>query len=111
MADDHQTPSDDFEFDDEQEAHVEEIRNIVLDYVEDNDVPEATAIVALIELAVSMNMGAYVGSVEKPSVSGLKMEIERFGKEIDAILRDAKKNAEGFIEDYKSAIEDEDGED
>jgi hypothetical protein len=110
MADDHQN-NDDFEFDDEQEAHVEEIRNIVLDYVEDNDVPEATAIVALIELAVSMNMGAYVASVEKPSVAGLKMEIERFGKEIDAILRDAKKNAEGFIEDYRAATEEEGNDD
>jgi hypothetical protein len=54
-------------------------------------------------------MATYMGSVEKPSVNGLKMELERFGKEIDDMLRDAKNGAAEFVEDYKAAME-EDGE-
>ncbi len=105
----HEEPED-FDFDEEQEAHAEEIKNIVLDYVEENEVPEETAIFTLVQLAVSMQMATYMGSVEKPSVTGLKMELERFGKEIDDMLRDAKNGAEEFVEDYKAAMEEEDGE-
>ena len=105
----HDEPEEEFEFDEEQEAHAEEIKNIVLDYVEENEVPEETAIFTLVQLAVSMHMATYMGSVEKPSVNGLKMELERFGKEIDDMLRDAKNGAAEFVDDYKAAME-EDGE-
>jgi hypothetical protein len=105
----HDQPEDDVDFDEEQEAHAEEIKNLVLDYVEENEVPEETAIFTLVQLAVSMHMATYMGSVEKPSVNGLKMELERFGKEIDDMLRDAKNGAAEFVEDYKAAME-EDGE-
>jgi hypothetical protein len=103
----HDQTDDEFEFDDEQEAHAEEIKNIVLDYVEENEVPEETAIFTLVQLAVSMQMATYMGSVEKPSVNGLKMELERFGKEIDDMLREAKNGAAEFVEDYKAAMEEE----
>jgi hypothetical protein len=105
----HEEPEN-VEFDDEQEYHAEEIKNIVLDYVEENEVPEETAIVSLIQLAVSMQMATYMGSVEKPSVNGLKMELERFGKDIDEMLREAKNGAAEFVEDYKAAMAEEDGE-
>ena len=102
----HEEPEE-FDFDEEQEAHAEEIKNIVLDYVEENEVPEETAIFTLVQLAVSMHMATYMGSVEKPSVTGLKMELDRFGKEIDDMLREAKNGAAEFVEDYKSAMEEE----
>jgi hypothetical protein len=102
----HDEPEE-FDFDDEQEAHAEEIKNIVLDYVEENEVPEETAIFTLVQLAVSMHMATYMGSVEKPSVTGLKMELDRFGKEIDDMLREAKNGATEFVEDYKAAMEEE----
>jgi hypothetical protein len=105
----HEEPED-VGFDEEQEYHAEEIKNIVLDYVEENEVPEETAIVSLIQLAVSMQMATYMGSVEKPSVNGLKMELERFGKDIDEMLREAKNGAAEFVEDYKAAMAEEEGE-
>ncbi len=82
----------------------------MLDYVEENEVPEETAIVSLIQLAVSMQMATYMGSVEKPSVNGLKMELDRFGKDIDEMLREAKNGAAEFVEDYKAAMAEEEGE-
>ncbi len=99
------------EFEAEQEEFAEEIRNLVLDYVEDNDVPEPTAVFTLIQLALSMHMSGYLGTVDKPSVAGLKLELDRFGNDLQEIIRDAKKNAGEFIEDFKtmqSAIDDED---
>eukprot|EP01037_Dinobryon_pediforme_P024239 gene24239-25978_t len=106
----HDQTDEDFDFDEEQDAHAEEIKNIVLDYVEENEVPEETAVYALIQLAVSMQMATYMGSVEKPSATGLKLELDRFGNEIAEMLREAKKGAAEFVEDYKAAIEGEDEE-
>ena len=106
----HDQTEDDFDYDEEQEAHAEEIKNIVLDYVEEYEVPEETAVFSLIQLAVSMQMATYMASVEKPSASGLKLEIDRFGNEIADMLREAKKGAAEFVEDYKAAAAEEDGE-
>jgi hypothetical protein len=52
-----------------------------------------------------MHMAAYMSSVEKPSVAGLKMEIDRFSNDIQEMLREAKKGAAEFVEDYKAAAE------
>jgi hypothetical protein len=96
------------EFEAEQEEHAEEIKNAVLDYVEDNDVPETTAVYTLLQLAVSMHMSGYLGTVEKPSANGLKMELDRFANDFADLIREAKKGAGEFIEDYKAALEGED---
>lgn len=94
-------------FEAEQEEHAEEIKNAVLDYVEENDVPEDTAIYTLLQLAISLHMSAYMNETEKPSVGGLKMELDRFGNDIAEMIRDAKKGAEEFVEAYRSAVEDD----
>lgn len=91
----------------EQEEHSEEIKNLVLDYVEEYEVPEPTAVFTLLQLAISMQMSAYLGTVEKPSAQGLKMELDRFGNDIADMVRDAKKSAAEFIEDYKAAVSSE----
>jgi hypothetical protein len=47
-------------------------------------------------------MVGYALETERPSASGLKMDLDRFGREIDDYLRTAKKGAEEFIEEAKS---------
>ena len=100
---------DEFEsWDDEQEAHAEALRDLVLDYLDEHEVDEGTAVFSLIEIALSLAMSGYVTSVEKPSVSGLRMALDRLGKDLSDIVRDAKKNAEGFLEETRAALEGDD---
>ena len=42
--------------------------------------------------------------VEKPSGSGLKLDLDRFRREVDDALRHAKKGADEFIENIKPVL-------
>lgn len=91
----------------EQEEHSEEIRNLVLDYMEENEVAEPTAIFTLLQLAISLHMSGYMTATEKPSVAGLKIELDRLGTDIADMIRDSKKGAQDFIDAYRNAVDDE----
>ncbi len=97
-------------WDDEQEAHAEEIREMVLDYLEEHEVDEGTAVFGLIEIALSIAMSGYVMSVDKPSVGGLRMALDRLGKDVSDLIREAKKSAEEFLTETRAALESEGGE-
>ncbi len=102
--------NEDFEsWDDEQEAHAEAIREMVLDYLDENDVDEGTAVFGLIEIALSIAMSGYVISTEKPSTAGLGMALDRLSKDIGDLVREAKKGAKQFIEETRAALDGEDG--
>ena len=88
----------------EQDEHAEEIKNIVLDYVEENEVPDQTAVFTLLQIDVSLQMSSYMMETEKPSVAGLKLELDRFGGDIADLIRDSKKGAAEFIESYRSVM-------
>ena len=92
-------------WDDEQESHMEAIREMVLDYLDENEVDEGVAVFGLIEIAVSVAMSGYVMSVDKPSVGGLRMALDRLGKDISDLVREAKKGAEDFLTETKAALE------
>ena len=92
-------------FDEEQEAHAEAIREMVLDYLDENSVDEGTAVFGLIEIALSIAMSGYVMSTEKPSASGMRLALDRLGKDIADLIREAKKSAASFIEETKAAME------
>lgn len=95
-------------YDDEQEAHADAIREMVLDYLEENDVDEGTAVFGLVEIALSIAMSGYVMGVEKPSVGGLTMHLDRLNKDISDLVREAKKNARSFIEETQAALDGDD---
>ncbi len=95
-------------WDDEQEAHAEAIREMVLDYLDENEVDEGTAVFGLIEIALSIAMSGYVMSVDKPSVGGLRMALDRLGKDVADLVREAKKGAEDFLTETKAALEEKD---
>ena len=68
--------------------------------------PQRALLAAMVlDLAVSLRMIAYANSVEKPSVSGLKMELDRFNKDAEEHARSAKQDAEGFIAEVKAQRE------
>lgn len=97
-------------YDDEQEAHAEAIREMVLDYLDENDVDEGTAVFGLVEIALSIAMSGYVMSVDKPSVGGLRMALDRLGKDIADLVREAKKGSEDFLKETQAALEADEGE-
>ncbi|MCE1237977.1 MAG: hypothetical protein LWW93_16630 [Hyphomicrobiales bacterium] len=98
-------------WDDEQEAHAEAIREMVLDYLDEHDVDEGTAVFGLIEIALSIAMSGYVMSTEKPSAGGLQMELDRLSKDVNDLVREAKRGAKQFVEETLAALEEsEEGE-
>jgi hypothetical protein len=92
-------------WDDEQEGHAEALRELILDYLDNHDIDEGTAVFGLLEIALSIHMTGYVTSVEKPSTGGLTMALDRLGKDIADLVREAKKGAATFIEETKAAME------
>jgi hypothetical protein len=49
-------------------------------------------------------MMAYSTSVAKPSAGGLKLDLDRFRQDADDLIREMKKDAEGFIKRAQEAI-------
>jgi hypothetical protein len=92
------------EFMDEVEQHSRAIYDMVSDYMDDLEIPEALISHVLLNLAFNMRMVAYVIDTEKPSAGGLKLDLDRMRNEIEQILRESKKGAEGFIKSAKTAI-------
>ena len=92
------------EFMDEVEQHSKAIYELVSDYMDDLEVPEAIISHVLLNLSFNMRMVAYVIDTEKPSAGGLKLDLDRMRNEIEQILRESKKGAEGFIKSAKTAI-------
>jgi hypothetical protein len=92
------------EFMDEVEQHSRAIYELVSDYMDDLEIPEAIISHVLLNLSFNMRMVAYVIDTEKPSAGGLKLDLDRMRNEIEQILRESKKGAEGFIKSAKTAI-------
>jgi hypothetical protein len=87
------------------ERHGRAIHELVQDYLEDHDIPDSAGSLLLLNAAISMRMIGYATEREKPSGGGLKLDLERFGREMDQAVRHAKKGAEDFIEEIKPALE------
>jgi hypothetical protein len=92
------------EFMDEVEQHGRAIYELVSDYMDDLEVPESIISHVLLNLAFNMRMVAYVIDTEKPSAGGLKLDLDRMRNEIEQLVRESKKGAEGFIVSAKAAI-------
>jgi hypothetical protein len=76
----------------------------ISEFADQHDVPDGMLSALLLDLAVTARMMDYTLSVEKPSTSGLKLELDRMQREIADFLRDCKRHADEFIEHSKDAI-------
>ena len=117
---------DDDQFEDDPEldqfAHEFEEResalhDLVSQFMDEEEIDEAYAAQMLLSLAMKMRMMAYVMEVEKPSVGGLKLDLDRMQQELAQFVREAKKGAAEYLELAKEAraeamgdAEEEDGE-
>jgi hypothetical protein len=91
-------------FEEEMERHGCALDELVADYMDEHDISTGAASFLLLALAVKMRMTAYGLETEQPSVSGLKLDLDRFRREIEDLVREAKKGAEEFIQQIKKEI-------
>ena len=76
----------------------------VTDFAEDEDVDVEMLPLLLLQLSVNLRMVNYTESVAKPSAAGLKLDLDRFRRDADDLVRETKKDAEGFIARAREAI-------
>ena len=83
--------------------HSAAVLQLVQDYIEEHDLLEEMMSLVLLNLSVRLRMVGYVLETEKPSASGLKLDLDRFRRELEGCIRAAKKDADRFIADAKAA--------
>lgn len=91
-------------WDDEQEAHGEALRGIVLGYLDDHDVDEGVAVYGLVELALSIAMSGYVLNADRPTGAGLRQTLDRLGKDIRDLVAEAEASADEFVAETVAAL-------
>jgi hypothetical protein len=89
---------------DELNRHGVALHQLVQDYMDEHDLSDEITSLILLNMSVRMRMVGYALETEKPSASGLKLDLDRFRREIDDCVRDAKKSADHFIAEAKEAL-------
>ena len=89
---------------DELGRHGRAVHELVQDYLERHDISDSAGSVLLLNAAISMRMIAYATEVEKPSSGGLKLDLDRFRRDMDDAVRNAKRGAQEFIERIKPVL-------
>jgi hypothetical protein len=70
-------------------------------FMDEEGVEGGEMIEILIEVALRLRMAAYGANVEEPAVESFKFDLEGFRHDIEILLREAKKGAEGYVEFVK----------
>ena len=96
---------------DELDQHGMALHQLVQDYMDEHDLSDQITSLILLNMSVRMRMVGYALETEKPSASGLKLDLDRFRREIDDCVRDAKKNADHFIAEAKEALAENEADD
>jgi hypothetical protein len=89
----------------EWERHQAALFEAIEEFQEEQDINDSAMSLLLADLAVNKRMMGYALEVEQPSGTGLKLELDRFKRELDDMFRELKKNAEEFISHAKKLIE------
>jgi hypothetical protein len=90
---------------DEFDRHGRAVHELVQDYLGEHEIPDSAGSVLLLQVALTLRMIGYATEVEKPSAGGLKLDLDRFRRDIDDAFRMAKRGAEEFIETSKVELE------
>jgi hypothetical protein len=69
----------------------------VVEFADDEDIPDEMLAVLLLRIAITTRMVGYVATTAKPSAGGLKLDLDRFRRDIDDLIRVTKKDAEGVV--------------
>jgi len=88
---------------DEFDRLTEVLNQRVLEFADDEEVEDETLWPLLLRLTLTSRMVAYAANAAKPSGSGLKLDLDRFRRDIEDLIRAAKKDADLFIAQAKEA--------
>jgi hypothetical protein len=69
----------------------------VTEFAEDEDVADEMLPLLLLRLSLTLRMMNYAASTAKPSAGGLKLDLDRFRRDVEDLVRGAKKDADPFI--------------
>lgn len=69
----------------------------VSEFADEEDVADDVLPLLLLRLSATTRMMAYAVSVAKPSGGGLKLDLDRFRRDADELIREMKKDADRFI--------------
>jgi hypothetical protein len=69
----------------------------VSEFADEEEVADDLLPLLLLRLSATTRMMAYAMSVAKPSAGGLKLDLDRFRRDADELIREMKKDADGFI--------------
>jgi hypothetical protein len=85
----------------------------VFEFAEEEEIDDELLSMLLFRLSLTTRMMAYAQNAANPSAGGLKLDLDRFGRDIETHLRESKKDADRFITEAKASIaaadQDEDG--
>jgi hypothetical protein len=102
--------NDDF-FDDVEDEAADDVNRLgdllfqrIAEFAEEEDVDDEILPLLLLRLALSMRMMTYTMSVAKPSSGGLKLDLDRFRRDAEDLIREMKKDADQFIAKAKETI-------
>jgi hypothetical protein len=76
----------------------------VAEFAEEEDVGDEVVPLLLLRIALTMRMMAYAMSVAKPSGGGLKLDLDRFRRDAEDLIRAMKKDADQLIAQAKETI-------
>jgi len=76
----------------------------VSEFAEEEDVADDILPLLLLRLSATMRVMAYAVSVAKPSGGGLKLDLDRFRRNADELIRELKKDADRFIAQAKESM-------
>lgn len=76
----------------------------VFEFAEEEELDDEQLSPLLLRLALSSRMVAYASGTAKPSASGLKLDLDRFRREIEELIRAAKKDADLYIQQAREAL-------
>jgi hypothetical protein len=101
---------DEAEAEEELGQHSLALHQLIQDYMDEHDLSDELGALLLLNISVRMRMVGYALETEQPSAAGLKMDLDRFNREIVDSIQAAKKGADEFIEEamtLREAAEDE----
>jgi hypothetical protein len=74
------------------------------EFAEEEDVADEVLAPLLLRLALTMRMVAYAATAAKPSGGGLKLDLDRFRRDIEDLIRETKKEADRFVAQAKESM-------
>jgi hypothetical protein len=76
----------------------------ISEFADEKDVADELLPLLLLRLSATTRMTSYTTSVAKPSSGGLRLDLDRFRRDAEDLIREMKKDADRFIAQAKETI-------